>query len=419
MHYRLFGGLQVQRDDGPLELGPPKQRAVLAVLLVEAGRVVATDRIVELLWGEDAPKARTSLQAYISHLRRILDPEVLLTQPPGYRLAVERNDVDVFRFLELVTAGRTQLREGDASTARATLEDALALWIGTPIPEFADEPFAVDLHERLLAARVGAIETVAEADLALGDQGSAVSRLEAEAANHPLQERLHELLALALYRSGRQADALRTIDRVRRALADTAGLELGPDLRRLEADVLAHAPRLDRQAPAQDPRPAPTASASMLVGRDEEQRILAEALDRAERGQGGIAVVIGEPGIGKTRLLEALRESASTRGFSTAWARCAESGAAPPFWPITQISEQLRDAGVLGAEMVAPDDRDSDETAAARMRFELHRAVAARLARFDRPLLAVIDDIQWADPDSLRLLEHVAGELASTHVLIA
>ena len=417
MHYRLFGGLQVQHDDRPLELGPPKQRAVLAVLLVEAGRVVAADRMVELLWGDDATKARSSLQAYISHLRRILGSEVLLTQSPGYRLAVERADIDVYRFLDLVANGRAELRDGDAAAARVVLDEALTLW-DSPLPEFAAEPFAVELNERLRAARLSAIEGAAEADLALGDHASAIARLEPEAADQSLQERLHWLLALALYRAGRQADALRAIDRVRRALADTAGLELGPELRQLEADVLAHAKGLSWEPPPD--RPAPTRPPTpMLVGRDSERRELLDALDRAGAGHGGTAVLIGEPGIGKTRLLEDLRDAAAARGFSTAWARCAESGAAPPFWPITQISEQLRDAGVLGREMVAPDDRDSDETAAARVRFEIYRAVAARLATLDRPLLAVIDDIQWADPDSLRLLEHLAAELAPTRVLIA
>ena len=424
MQFHVLGGLEVGDGTSPLDLGPPKQRMVLAVLLLERDRVVSADRLVELLWGEDLPKAISSLQAYVSRLRSILEPArlprdpatVLITQPPGYRLVVARGAVDLLCFEDLVAAGRDRLRAGDAVDAIALLDKALSVWTGPLLPEFADEPFVLAAASRVEQLRLAAFEAAAEARLSIGDHQGALALLEPEATAHPLREGLHGLLALALYRSRRQADALRVVDRCRKSLADIAGLEPGPELRKLEADLLAQSPSLDWQPSAAVPVPAGPPR-SGLVGRVAEFGTLADALAAAGEGRGGVAIVIGDPGIGKTRLAEELVALANERGITTAWARCPESGAAPPYWPATQLGDQLRAAGVVEARLIAPLDEGTSGVGP-QARFGLYRAILDTIASVDRPLLLAIDDLQWADPDSLRLLENIAGDLASTRTLL-
>jgi DNA-binding SARP family transcriptional activator len=435
--YRILGRFEVLGADGPVDLGPPKQRAVLAVLLLEAGRVVAAERLVELLWG-DAPKALASLQAYVSNLRRALEPgrrprdpaAVLVTQAPGYRLGIDRQAVDALRFEDLVATGRELRRAGDPTSALAALEEALALWHGPPLPELAHEPFVVEASARLCGLRVTALSLAAEAKLDLGDHLGAVGLLEDPVSEHPLDERVHGLLALAHYRAGRQADALRAVDQVRRALAEAAGLDLGPELRALEHDLLMQSPGLDWQPPPPSPsspsrpptgperQPAPALAAreGSFVGRDAELQRLEAMLSDAAAGRGGVAVVVGEPGIGKTRLAEELTHVATRRGFVTAWARCPESGAVPPFWPTTQLADSLRQRGAIAGPLVHP-GADAGPPPPATL-FALYQTVVDALRSTPDPLLCVVDDIQWADADSLRLLAHVAGELAAAPVLI-
>lgn len=208
LDFRLFGGLSVRRGAVELDLPRPKQRAVLAVLLLELDRVVPADRIIELLWGDDSDKALASLQAYISRLRTVLEPErrprdpatVLVSRPPGYRLAVPRAAVDLHRFEDGVAAGLERSRQGAFDDAAALLVAALGIWTGPLLPELADEPFVVAAAQRATATRVAAIEALGEARLQLGDHVGAVAVLEPEADQHPQREHLHELLALALYR---------------------------------------------------------------------------------------------------------------------------------------------------------------------------------------------------------------------------
>jgi DNA-binding SARP family transcriptional activator len=434
LQYRLLGGLAVTSGGRELDLATPKQRAVLAVLLLERDRVVSVDRLIELLWGESADKPLSSLQAYVSRLRSLLEPDrrprdpatVLISQSPGYRLAAPRGDVDLYRFEDTVAAGLEQLRGGNHAAAAATLDAGLRLWTGALLPEFGGEPFVIAAAERAEGVRLAALEAAAEARLMLGDHPAAVVLLDHEAADHPGRERLQELLALALYRSGRQADALRVVDRCRRALAASSGLDPGPDLRRLETEMLAQSPALDWRATAASAASSTTAVSTTtaaapvkpddLIGRADEFGVLADALDAARAGRGGVGIIIGEPGIGKTRLAEALTELATARGLTSAWARCPESRAAPPFWAVTRLGDQLQEAGVLDLPGSASDAFVGD--AEVQERFGLYRAVIDTVARLDRPVLLIIDDLQWADPDSLRLLEHVAADVASTRALL-
>jgi DNA-binding SARP family transcriptional activator len=241
MEYGLLGPLEVRRGDAVLPLGGAKQRALLALLLLNANRVVARDRIVDELWGESPPEtAVATIQVYVSRLRKLLPEGTLVTRPRGYLLAVAPNTIDLQRFGQLVD----DAREADPARRSELLGEALALWRGPPLAELADEPFARAEAGRLEELRLAALEQRVEAHLALGRHADLVPELEALVEEHPHRERLHGQLLLALYRCGRQAEALAAYRRTRVAL-DELGLEPTVALRRLEQQILTQDPELD------------------------------------------------------------------------------------------------------------------------------------------------------------------------------
>ena len=239
------------RDDGrAVRLGGVKQRSVLAILLLRAGEVVPAETLIDLLWEDDRPDdAATALQQHVSRLRRALEPhDVVRTQAPGYVVAADAGDIDVGRFERLCDEGRRQLAAGDAARADATLRQALALWRGRPLGDLELEPFAAEAVARLDEAWLEAVELRIEADLALGRHDQVVVELRTLVRRQPLRERLTGLLMLALYRSGRQAEALDVYAEARRRLSEELGLEPGPALRRLQQAVLEQDPALDVSA---------------------------------------------------------------------------------------------------------------------------------------------------------------------------
>jgi DNA-binding SARP family transcriptional activator len=233
--FRILGPLEVATEAGPLALGGHKQRAVLALLLLGANRVVSVDRLVDALWGEHAPKtAQTSLQNFVSQLRKMLGTDVLETQAPGYRLRVGPEELDVDRFRQLCeTARRLEPEE-----RRAALREALALWRGSPLADFQFEAFAQGEIARLEELRIAALEDRIEADLEAGLDAELVGELESLADEHPLRERLRAHLMLALYRSGRQAEALQAYQDARRALVEELGIDPSPALQELHGAIL-------------------------------------------------------------------------------------------------------------------------------------------------------------------------------------
>jgi DNA-binding SARP family transcriptional activator len=242
MEYRILGPLEVVDGEQPLPLGGPKQRALLALLLLRANEVAATDTLIDRLWGERPPAtAAKVLQVQIWRLRKALGAEALITRPPGYLLQVGADEFDLARFEQLIG----EARGAAPAVAAAKLREALALWRGTPLADLAHEEFATAEVARLEELRVVALEERVEADLALGRHGELVPDLEALAAAHPYRERLHGQLMLALYRSGRQADALERFQELRRLLDDELGLEPGEQLKQLQKAILAHDPSLD------------------------------------------------------------------------------------------------------------------------------------------------------------------------------
>ena len=234
--FRILGPLEVVSDDGELlALGGQRQRAVLAVLMLNAGHVVSTDFLIDAVWGEEPPRtAATSLQNAISALRRVLGPDLLLTQAPGYRLAVDPESVDLGRFERLVASARSL----EPEERRVRLREALALWRGEPLTDIAFVPFAAAEIRRLESLQLNALDARIDADLAVGAGLDVVPELEGLIARYPLREGAYERLMLALYAAGRQAEALDVYRDLRTRLMDDLGLEPSPRLRELHAQIL-------------------------------------------------------------------------------------------------------------------------------------------------------------------------------------
>ena len=251
MEVRLFGELEALDGGVPVPVRGAKQRALLALLALQRGQPVSADRLIDLLWGDgQAANPANALQAQIGQLRRTLGPAAILTTEAGYALAAGPDEVDVVRFEQLVAKGRRLAADGEMEPASAVLGEALGLRRGEPLAEFTYAGFFDAERAHLDELTLVAIESRAGADLGLGRHGELAGELEALCREHPLRERLWELLILALYRSGRQAEALRAYTEIRDRLAGELGIDPGPALRELQARILAQDPSLGPASPA-------------------------------------------------------------------------------------------------------------------------------------------------------------------------
>jgi len=416
LQFGILGPLEVFDDGRPLEIRGAKQRLLLAVLLLRAGEVVSKDALIDALWDDNPPgTADKALQMHVSQLRKTLGHDVIETRPGGYR--IDPFGLDLRRFERALA--------GTGPTAQETangLREALGLWRGPPLADVDAASIRADVA-RLDDLRFRALEDRIAADLELGRHAAVVAELEALVAREPLRERPQAQLMLALYRSGRQADALAVYRAARRTLVDEMGLEPGRELRELETKVLAQDPALDPPA-----GPGQTVARG-LVGRRREFGELAALLDGAMSGRGALALVGGEPGIGKSRLADAVARRAADRGATVLVGRCWEAGGAPPYWPWVQALDpyargatQLQlgpEVDELAAILPALGGHPSVDGAES-SRFRLFAAVAAFLRRAaqDRPLAIFLDDLHAADPPSLMLLRFIAGDLARLPLLV-
>ncbi|SKB07358.1 Transcriptional regulatory protein, C terminal [Aeromicrobium choanae] len=417
----MLGPVAVSADGVDLDLGTPRQRTLVAALALSGGRPVGVDTIVDLVWG-DAPPAgvATTLQAYVSGLRKVLEPgrarrapaEVLVTVAPGYALHVSEEDVDAHAF-EREVADANRLLESALPT-RAALEEvdamlgtALARWRGRPYAELGDAPAAVAERARLEELRLVALEDRAVAALALGRHATAAAELEALTTAHPLRERLWALRALALARSGRQAEALEVLRRVRSVLDDELGIEPGAELRNLQTALLRQDSALDWNPP---PEPAdegsPASAPWPMVGRDQQLAALARSLDAALAGTTSFAAITGEPGIGKSRLATELGLRAAAAGAVVAVGRCSSDEGAPPLWPWRSVLEEL------GLDF--PDVTDAADD------FRVREAILASVREQARghAVVVVLEDLHWADPASLRCLMLLAESVTDARLLV-
>jgi DNA-binding SARP family transcriptional activator/tetratricopeptide (TPR) repeat protein len=429
MDFRLLGPLEVRDHDRALALGGPRQRALLAVLLLHANSVVSSDRLAYELWGDQPPATLAkSLQVTVSRLRRVLGDGRLVTQAPGYLLRVEHDELDAARFERLVS-------EADAmppAMAAQQLRDAVGLWRGPVLADLADESFAQAACARLEEQRICAIEDRIGADASLGRHAELVGELEALVRAHPLRERLRARLILCLYRCGRQAEALAAYRQARAVLVEELGIEPSREVRELHDAIL-------RQDAALDLAPDSAATSPAFVGRGPELAQLTAAMDEAVAGHGGIVLLTGEPGIGKSRLAEELVLAAERRKARVLVGRCWEAGGAPAYWPWVQslrtytrgldddtLRARVADGGPALAQILPelrdrlPDLPEPPSLEAEGTRFRLFEAVTGLLRRASRnePLLLVLDDLHAADEPSLLLLRYVTREVADCRVLV-
>ncbi|MER7888533.1 BTAD domain-containing putative transcriptional regulator [Micromonospora sp. NPDC094482] len=433
--FGVLGPVRAVAGGGPVPLRGARQRAVLARLLAARGRVVPVDRLVDDLWDEPPDAAVAAIRTFVADLRRALEPEraprqparLLITEPPGYALHPAPDAVDAWRFEAAVGESGELLTAGAAEPALARLDAALALWRGPAYAEYAGQSWARGEIDRLDELRMLAVQRRAEALLALGRPAEATAELRALAADQPLREDAWRLLALALYRSDRQGDALAALRRARETLVAELGVDPGPRLRDLEADILAQAPHLAGPAaptavtgpPAGDaapaaPAPTPGGPARAFVGRDEELGSLRAAADRAvELVTPTLVLLSGDAGAGKSALAEALTGRLAAAGWTTVWGRSPEYDGAPVAWPWRQVADEL--AATTGIALPgAGEPADRAEADPAVRRFRLHRAAAAQLAAVAgrAPVLVVLDDLHRADQGTLDLLTALFTEPA-------
>ena len=432
MDFRLLGPLEVVERDRPLALGGAKQRALLAVLLLHANDVVSTERIIDLLWGESPPSTvAKSVQTYVSRLRKELGTGRLLTRTPGYVLRVDPSELDLARFERLVA----QARGTDRESAARLLNEALALWRGPALADLAYEPFARAEIVRLEELRLAAVEQRIDSELAAGRHGEVAGELEALVLAHPLRERLRGQLMLCLYRAGRQAEALEAFRSARAVLVEELGIEPGRSLRELHEAILAQDPRLDLPADA----PVDRTPRGAFVGRERELGELVRGVEDAFAGRGSLFLLVGEPGVGKSRLAEELTARARARGARVLVGRCWEAGGAPAYWPWVQsLRPYLREAdaevirsqlgqGAVDVARLHPELRErlgdlapapAIESEGARFRlFDSLTAFIKRMAAA-QPLVVMLDDLHAADEPSLLLLRFVARELGDSRLMV-
>ena len=296
--FRILGPIEVVRGEETLPLGGPKQRALLALLLVNANQVVSRERAIDCVWGERPPaRAANALQVYVHGLRKVLGADRIVTSGAGYRIELDSAELDLLRFEQLVRDGRTALESGAVAHAVELLGDATALWRGEPFAGLDADAFHEAERGRLAELRLSATELQLDAELALGRHEAVVADLEALVREHPYRERLHAQLMLALYRCDRQAAALDAFQTARRSLAGELGIEPSPRLRELERAILRHDPSL-RIEPVRTgsalPRPL-----TRLHGRRLEVAAVCSALREPEHR---LVTLTGPGGVGKTRL---------------------------------------------------------------------------------------------------------------------
>ena len=453
--FRVLGTVEAWADERRLALGGPRQVTLLAFLLLNANRAVSADALIDAVWGPERDGAVKRLQMAIARLRKALGPletddgGALRTVGGGYLLSVGPGELDAEVFEDRMRDGRSALERGDARRASDLLAQALALWRGPALAQVSFEDFAQSEIGRLEELRLAALESRIEARLEFGEHSQLLAELEALTIHHPTRERLTAQLMLALYRSGRQAEALEVFQRARTRLAEELGLDPGPALQALQVAILEQAPTLDHAEPrghADQLVPKArrrrrdgtrssrrTASGSALLERDRELDALGGACETAASGEGRLVAVTGPSGIGKTALLTAAADAATEAGLTVVRARGGELERDLGWGMAVTIVEGLL-SGLAGEQ------REPRFTGRARWAVALLGGdeplgsvgeasppealeIVDGLTRFvsdfaaERPMALVIDDVQWADPPSLRWLVHLSDRLVMVPIL--
>ncbi|SNS63443.1 BTAD domain-containing putative transcriptional regulator [Rhodococcoides kyotonense] len=431
----LFGNTRATVDGRPVDLGSRGQRAVLARLVAAGPRIVSTDELIEDLWaGAPPPSALGALQVNVSNLRRVLEPgraprsraTVLVSAPPGYALQLPPDAVDVWRFERLLVDAS---RAVDTRTRTEILTEALDMWQAMPYAEVADVSWAKTVADRALEQRRAAFEECARALLDLGEPAQVVVDMERLVRHVPHREEGVRLLALALYRSGRQAEALAALRACRTYLADELGIDPGPALRDIETDILGHSPALSgRESALPVPLPATESLAAPeepadVDGRPEDLRALLAVAERSGTGRFAVVWISGEAGEGKSTLAGRLSRALSRTGWSVGWGQCPEVDGAPPGWAWTEVLTALADVRPIDerirARLAPVLDGDNTEDASGGP-FWLGKSASEYLHELgtDAPILLVLDDVHRADALTLGMLRQIANDSRGQRILL-
>ncbi len=444
LHVDVLGPLAVRVDGQDIHIGGPRQRAVLAALALQGNRTIPADRLIDTVWGDDPPaSARSTLQAYVSRLRKSLSPcgsDLIERDAVGYALRLPPGALDIDRLRALAEDGRRAMLTGVPALAASRFAEAVEQGRGDPLADLLQYEFAQVEQRRLSEEMRTVVGEWIDAELASGNHKNMVPELERLIDAEPFHEPYWERLMLALYGCGRQADALAAFQSARRVLADELGIEPGPRLVAAEAAILRQdasiSPEVDNDnLPYGRGQSLGRRSDLGLVGRDAALADIDRRLTIIEQG-GGVLVVSGAAGIGKTALLTAASEHASALGTVVLNGRGWEDDGAPPFWPWI---EALRDlAATVGHDkMVAlteahrpqlapllPELGAADDstltTSAPLAQFAVYEAVTAVLlaASADRSIVVVLDDLHWADAATIELLRHLAPRATKSPLLV-
>ncbi len=439
--FRILGPVEVLSGGRRVAIEGRRTRVLLAMLLVWRNQTVSLDALIDGLWPQGPPSsAKSSLHAYVSRLRSALAAagplaggERIKRKPPGYELRTLDGEVDADRFERMLAVAEADLQDRRFASAAAALRDALMLVRGPVLGECRDDAFAQAEAARLEAMQVRAVERRVDADLALGRHAALAGELEGLVAAHPLRERFREQLMLALYRSGRQGDALSAYQDAYRVLAGELGLVPGPGLRSLEAAILQQDPAIDYVPPE------PGTGRVPFVGRERARLVLDTAWRRARGGERQLVVVEGDSGIGKTRLATEAAAAAGSEGGEVLLGRVVGE-ALVPFFPFVEAlsphaarlgPDRLQFIAGPGARYLAqllpglsaperPARPGDAEARASSDRYRMFEAVVALLNAIAAPAGAVLilDDLHQADPSTMQLLEHVARHQSPARLLI-
>ncbi len=407
MRVRLLGPVDVVVDGAFRPVSGLRRKAVLAVLALQRGDIVSNDRLADVIWGDEPPVTQlNTLQSHVSHLRQVLGSrDAIVARPPGYLLDPGRVDTDV-------AAAERLIRQGVQAADRAReqqLRDALALWRGQPLSDVDGLPWLREQAERLEQLRLRANRALVETRLALGEHAQLLPELEALTRHHPFDEQLHAQLMLALYRSGRQADALGVYKHLRFTLRGELAIEPGPPLRELEAAILRQDRALD-PVPEVAPRravppgrPAPAQTAAPLLERESSLALLNESAAQATGGKGRLVLLGGEAGVGKSALVERLHRDLPDARWS--WSMCDGLFTPRPLGPLFDLADQF--GGALLELCRAGADRE-----------ELFRALLCQVSAPEVLDVVVVEDIHWADEATLDLLRYLSRRLRDAPVLL-
>ncbi len=460
MRYAILGPVGLFDGEHRVAVGGPRQVALLALLLLNANRAVSRDELVDALWRDLGPEGAVKrLQVAVARLRRALEPgsapseSLLRTVAGGYLLEVRPGEVDADVFEARAEQGRTAVQDGDVRRGRDLLCQALGMWRGPALADVAYEEFALTEIRRLEELRLAALEARADADLRVGEHGGLIGELESLLVAHPGRERFAAQLMLALYRCGRQGDALEVYTRTREYLSHELGLEPGAELRALQRAVLDQDPALDLEhsatrglASGADPerRPFPlppalaTSARDAFVARDADLARLMAAYRRAAGGERQLVLLSGEPGIGKTRLATELALRAHDEGAIVLYGRCDEEAllVQQPFvealrhyvWgcPPQDLVAQLRRSGGELRRVVPelgdlipdlPEPLSGDPEGARSRLYEAGCSLLCAAAR-SAPVVLVLDDLHWADKPTLLLLKYVVRYPQQARLLV-